>query len=144
MKTLSAKKITQKNDFRWRLGNFLTASRINMSKREVENKDSLTNVETKPPKTLVLEKSTDPVTEKSTETTEDFFNLEAKQYGLLHKTAENLEISDLIIENEGDQTEGFGDRIKELVENIYEEIQENFEQGNGGKGLFVKAVIIIF
>ena len=77
MKTLSAKKITQKNDFRWRLGNFLTASRINMSKREVENKDSLTNVETKPPKTLVLEKSTDPVTEKSTETTEDFFNLEA-------------------------------------------------------------------
>ena len=98
-----------------------------MSKREAKNKDSLMNTETKPPKTLVLEKSTDSVIEKSTETTEDFFILEAKKYGLLHKIADNLKISDLINENDGDQTDGFGGKVRELVENIYEETKENFE-----------------
>ena len=62
----------------------------------------------------------------------------------MHKVADNLEISDLINKSDRDQTDRFGDRAKKLVENIYEEIKENFEQENKGKGQFVKAIIRIF
>ena len=34
--------------------------------------------------------------------------------------------------------------MKELVENIYEEIKGNFDQENEGKNQFVKAIIRIF
>ena len=116
-----------------------------MSKRESENKDSLLATESQPPKKLNLDKSVNTTTEISDQSIEDFFILETKQYLLLHKIADNLEISDLINKNGGgDQTDGFTDKMKEFVENIYEEIKENFDQENEGKNQFVKAIIRIF
>ena len=67
-----------------------------------------------------------------------------KQYLLLHKIANNLEISEHINENgDGDQTGRFGAKIKELVENIYEELNENFIQEDLS-GPFVRAIIRTF
>ena len=92
-----------------------------------------------------MDKSGQTTTENSNQSIEDFLILETKQYLILHKVADNLEISDHINENsDGDQTDSFTDKIKELVENIYEEIKENFDQENEGKGQFVKAIIRIF
>ena len=116
-----------------------------MSKREAENRDSLPKIEVQTPKKLNLDKSVDSTTENSSQSIEDFLILEIKQYLLLHKIADNLEISDLINENsDGDQTDGFSDKGRELVENIYEEIRNSLDQDNKGKGQFVKAIMRIF
>ena len=118
---------------------------INISKREAENRDSLPKIEMQTPKKLNLDKAVDSTTENSSQSIEDFLILEAKQYLLLHKIADNLEISDLINENsDGDQTDGFRDKGRELVENIYEEIRNSLDQDNKGKGQFVKAIMRIF
>ena len=67
-----------------------------------------------------------------------------KQYLLLHKIPDNLEISEHINENgDGDRTDGFGAKIKELVENIYEQLNENFIQEDLS-GPFVRVIIRIF
>ena len=116
-----------------------------MSKREAENRDSLPKIEVQTPKKLNLDKSVDSTTENSSQSIEDFLILEIKQYLLLHKIADNLEISDLINENsDGDQTDGFSDKGRELVEHIYEEIRNSLDQDNKGKGQFVKAIMRIF
>ena len=116
-----------------------------MSKREAENRDSLPKIEMQTPKKLNLDKSVDSTTENSSQSIEDFLILETKQYLLLHKIADNLEISDLINENsDGDQTDGFSDKGRELVENLYKEIRNSLDQDNKGKGQFVKAIMRIF
>ena len=65
--------------------------------------------------------------ESQTETMEiyenDFFIDETNQYLLLHKTS-NLELGEIFNENfEGDQMDGFREKIKELVEKIFNEIK---------------------
>ena len=78
-----------------------------MSKREAKNKDLLPKIEAQPPKKLNLDNSVDSTTENSDQNIEDFLILETKKYLLLHKIADNLEISDLINKNSGNQTDGF-------------------------------------
>ena len=67
-----------------------------MSKRESENKDSLLATESQPPKKLNLDESVSTTTEISDQSIEDFFILETKQYLLLHKIADNLELAILL------------------------------------------------
>ena len=69
---------------------------------------------------------------------------ETTKFNVLHKLADNLEISELEdnINNE-DQIDGFGDKVKEIIQDIYEEFKDSLEPDQG-KGQFVTALIRIF
>ena len=62
---------------------------------------------------------------------------------MLNKLTDNLELNEVINENlEGDEIDGFREKIKELVEKIFEEIKGNINGHNTKKGQFVKAIRI--
>ena len=76
----------------------------------------------------------------------DFFAISESHFLLLDKLANNLELNEFINENlEGDEIDGFREKIKELVEKIFEEIKGNINSQNPTKkGKFVKVLIKIF
>ena len=65
---------------------------------------------------------------------------------MLDKLADNLELNEFINENlERHEIDGFREKIKELVEKIFEEINGNINgQNPTKKGKFLKALIRIF
>ena len=76
----------------------------------------------------------------------DFFAITESHFLLLDKLANNLELNEFINENlEGDEIDGFREKIKEIVEKIFEEIKGNINSQNPTKkGKFVKVLIKIF
>ena len=85
--------------------------------------------------------------DKNTEIEIKYIILEAKKLDVLDKVALNLEeyvISDLLGDEENpDEADGFGSKIKEIIDHIYEEFRESFEDDEEN-GKFVKALIKIF
>ena len=74
--------------------------------------------------------------ESQTETKEifekDVFIDETNHYLLLDKITDNLELNEIINESfEGDAIDGFKEKIKELVENMINEIKGNIDSSGG-------------
>ena len=64
---------------------------------------------------------------------------------MLHKIADNLEISKFENkERTGEETDRFAEKVRELVENIYEQLKENLEGQQGENRQFFNAIIRIF
>ena len=67
------------------------------------------------------------------------------QYLLLDELADNLELDENINKNiEGDEIDGFKEKIRELVEKIFQELRGNTGSSDSKKCPFLKAIIIIF
>ena len=67
------------------------------------------------------------------------------QYLLLDELADNLELDENINKNiEGDEIDGFKEKIRELVEKIFQELRGNTGSSDSKKSPFLKTIIIIF
>ena len=97
-------------------------------------------------KIQTVDKEWSQLTEQIDKNQESDLSTEAPlQYLLLSKLADNLELTEIINENlEGDEIDGFKERIKELVEKIFEELKGNIDQKGSKEGPFVKAIMRIF
>ena len=96
---------------------------------------------------MKVDKESQTKTKKFFET--DFFIDETNHYLLLDKISDNLELSEIINEHfEGDEIDGFKEKIKELVKKILSVIKWNVDSSGGEnsskKSGFVKAIIRIF
>ena len=68
--------------------------------------------------------------------------LKTTKFNVLHKIADYLEINELEEDIE-DQIDGFGDKVKEIIQELFEEFKDRLEPDQE-KGQFVKALIRIF
>ena len=67
------------------------------------------------------------------------------QYLLLDKLADKLKLDENFNKNiEGEEIDGFKEKIRELVEKIIQELRGNIESIDSKNGPFVKAIIRIF
>ena len=69
--------------------------------------------------------------------------IETTKFNLLSKIADNLQIYQLEDNNE-DQTDGFVDKVKDIVKEICEEFKKRLCPNNKEKRQFVRAIIKIF
>ena len=69
--------------------------------------------------------------------------IETTKFNLLSKIVDNLEIYQLE-ENNEDPTDGFVDKVKEIIKEIFDELKDRLNPNNKEKGQSVRAIVRIF